>query len=213
MWRKSDEAKPSATGPTVPEPAAAPSRPNQPATAPVSSPEIAAAVHASSLSGLGTPSPGSRSHPSSDALSSSTIGPGLKIRGDITGDSNLIIEGEAQGKIQMGAGRVTVGPNGNVNADIEAAQIIIEGIVQGNLKATDSVRLGPASRVQGSLLARRIAIDDGARLRGKVEMIRASDASATAVGSSADKSSTTGNGKIAATAQTAVAGSQVTGQA
>jgi cytoskeletal protein CcmA (bactofilin family) len=211
MWRKSDEAKPSSAGSTTPEPVATPSKQNQPAAAPVSSPEIAATIHASSLSGFGTSASGS--HSSSDAASSSTIGPGLKIRGDITGDSNLIIQGEAQGKIQMGAGRVTVAPNGNVNADIEAAQIIIEGIVQGNLKASDSVRLGPASHVQGSLLARRIAIDDGARLRGKVEMIRANETSASATSAGADKPSTAGNGKIAATPQTAVAGSQVTRQA
>jgi cytoskeletal protein CcmA (bactofilin family) len=213
MWRKSDEAKPSPLGSGVPEPTPTAARPNAPLAA-VSSPEIAAPVHTSGLSGLGeTPS---RSH--SEAASSSTIGAGLKIRGDISGDANLIIEGEAQGKIQMGAGRVTVGPNGNVNADIEAAQIIIEGVVQGNLRASDSVRLGPASRVQGSLLARRIAIDDGARLRGKVEMIRATDAGAATANSNAssanpEKAQNTGNGKTPAASHTAVAGSQATGQA
>jgi cytoskeletal protein CcmA (bactofilin family) len=132
----------------------------------------------------------------------------LKIRGDITGDANLIIEGEAQGKIQMGGGRVTVGPNGNVNADIDAAQIIIEGTVQGSLKASDSVRLGPASRVQGSLLARRIAIDDGARLRGKVEMIRAGE-----VGPNSISAPLTDKATLSSTPQTAAAGSQITGQA
>jgi cytoskeletal protein CcmA (bactofilin family) len=213
MWRKSDEAKPSSLGSMVPEPTPTATKPNPP-LAPVSSPEIAASVHASALSGLGATPTGSHS----EAGSTSTIGAGLKIHGDITGDSNLIIEGEAQGKIQMGAGRVTVGPNGNVNADIEAAQIIIEGVVQGNLRAGDSVRLGPASRVQGSLLARRIAIDDGARLRGKVEMIRAIDAGSATANSNASSASpekplTAGNGKTPAASQTAVAGSQATGQA
>ena len=54
-------------------------------------------------------------------------------------------------------------------------EISIDGNVQGNLKATESVRLGAHSHVQGSILTRRIAIEDGARLRGKVEMIRAND--------------------------------------
>jgi len=204
MWRKSDEGKPSSPGSGGPEPVEASTKPN-PLPAPVSSPETATPVQSSSLSGLGTFS-GSRL--SAQDASSSTIGAGLKIRGDITGDANLIIEGEAQGKIQMGGGRVTVGPNGNVNADIDAAQIIIEGTVQGSLKASDSVRLGPASRVQGSLLARRIAIDDGARLRGKVEMIRAGE-----VGPNSISAPLTDKATLSSTPQTAAAGSQITGQA
>lgn len=75
----------------------------------------------------------------------------------------------------MANGRVTVAATGHVNADIEASEISIDGHVHGNLMATENVRLGPASHVQGSILTRRIAIEDGAGLRGKVEMIRASD--------------------------------------
>jgi len=67
---------------------------------------------------------------------------------------------------------VTIAANGRVNADIEAVEISVDGNVQGGLKASDRVRLGPASQVQGSVMTRRIAIEDGARLRGKVEMIR-----------------------------------------
>jgi cytoskeletal protein CcmA (bactofilin family) len=106
------------------------------------------------------------------------IGAGLKIQGEITGDSDLVVEGEAHGRIRMMNGRVTVAANGRVNADIEAVEISVDGIVQGGLKASDRVRLGPASLVQGSVLTRRIAIEDGARLRGKVEMIRAGEVAA-----------------------------------
>lgn len=116
--------------------------------------------------------------PVSGPTSSSTIGAGLKIRGDVTGVSNLVIEGDVQGKVQMTNGRVTVAANGRVNADIEALEISIDGHVQGNLKASESVRLGATSHVQGSILTRRIAIEDGAGLRGKVEMIRANETSA-----------------------------------
>jgi cytoskeletal protein CcmA (bactofilin family) len=103
------------------------------------------------------------------------IGPGLKIRGEISGSADLHIEGEAQGQIRLSGGRVSVGPSGNVQADIDAREISIEGSLQGNLKASESVRLGPSSKVQGSVIAPRIGIEDGARLRGKVEMVRASD--------------------------------------
>jgi cytoskeletal protein CcmA (bactofilin family) len=59
-----------------------------------------------------------------------------------------------------------------VQADIEAREIVIEGSVQGNLKAGERVQLGAQSKVQGSVLTPRFAIEDGARLRGKVEMLR-----------------------------------------
>jgi cytoskeletal protein CcmA (bactofilin family) len=102
----------------------------------------------------------------------STISAGLKIRGDISGDCHLIVEGETHGKIHLANGRVTVGASGRVTADIAAPEIVIEGSVQGNLQARDNVRMGSASHVQGSVLSPRIRIEDGARFRGKVEMTR-----------------------------------------
>jgi cytoskeletal protein CcmA (bactofilin family) len=107
------------------------------------------------------------------ATGTSRINAGLKIQGEISGSSDLYIDGEMQGKIRLANAQVEIGPNGRIQADIEARGIVIEGSVQGNLKAGESVHLGPASRVQGSVLTPRIGIDDGARLRGKVEMTRA----------------------------------------
>lgn len=101
----------------------------------------------------------------------------------------------------MANGRVTVAASGHVHADIEASEISIDGNVQGNLLATENVRLGATSHVQGSIRTRRIAIEDGARLRGKVEMIRASD-SGNSSASSTEPSS------IAAAPKVAVAGKQ-----
>jgi cytoskeletal protein CcmA (bactofilin family) len=117
-----------------------------------------------------TPGPAHSSASASSAAS--TITSGLRIHGEFSGDSDLYIDGEAKGKIRLLRSRVSVGPNGKVQADIEARDIVVEGAVQGNLKASESVRLGPSSRVQGSLVTPRVAIDDGARLRGKVEMTR-----------------------------------------
>jgi cytoskeletal protein CcmA (bactofilin family) len=116
-----------------------------------------------------------------------TISAGLKIRGDISGNCHLIVEGEAHGKIHLANGRVTVGPTGRVHCDIEAPEISIEGTVQGNLRARDSVRMGPASHVQGGVLSPRIRIEDGARFRGKVEMVRPGDAAAPSAGSASSE--------------------------
>jgi cytoskeletal protein CcmA (bactofilin family) len=113
---------------------------------------------------------------SQDTGTPTSIGAGLKIRGELSGSSDLFIDGDVQGKISLAGSRVTVGAKGNVQADIDASDIVIEGNVQGNLKARESVRLGGSSKVQGSVVTPRISIDDGARLRGKVEMSRGVDA-------------------------------------
>ncbi|HVB85792.1 MAG TPA: polymer-forming cytoskeletal protein [Candidatus Dormibacteraeota bacterium] len=110
----------------------------------------------------------------------SKIGPGLKIRGEISGNSDLYIEGQATGKIRITGAKVTVGPQGKVQADIEAREIAVNGEVQGNLKADAKMRLGASCNVEGALSAPSIGIDDGARFRGKVEVTRAKAASGPA---------------------------------
>jgi cytoskeletal protein CcmA (bactofilin family) len=188
MWRKPADAKPNPQSSNVPEPVStAPKAGQTPATSGTSTsvPTTASTPIAQSFSQSAAPNVPSNTatHSASvpaapRAISASVIGSGLKIQGEITGDSDLVIEGEAHGRIRMLNGRVTVAPSGHVNADIEAVEISVEGVVQGGLKATDRVRLGPGSQVQGSVMTPRIAIEDGARLRGKVEMIRAGEVAA-----------------------------------
>ena len=106
----------------------------------------------------------------------SRISSGIRINGEISGDDDLYIDGQAEGQFHFPLAKVTVGPNGKVKANIEAREIVVEGTVTGDLKASAGVQLGGSSRVQGSLITPRIAIDDGAKLRGKVEMTRVGDA-------------------------------------
>ena len=177
MWNKSAEAKPSpqasvAAVPVIPEPEVTPLQ-----TRPPSAPAAA-------------PTPAAYTVTKADAANSlTTISAGLKINGEISGNSDLYIDGETQGKIRLANARVTVGPNGRVQADIEAREIIIEGSVQGNLKAGERVQLGAQSKVQGSVLTPRFAIEDGARLRGKVEMVRAGGSQGSSSAESATDSS------------------------
>ena len=98
----------------------------------------------------------------------------LRARYQVTTTCTLTVR--PKGQFHFPQSKVTVGPNGKVKANIEAREIVVEGIVTGDLKASANVQLGGSSRVQGSLITPRIAIDDGARLRGKVEMTRAGDA-------------------------------------
>jgi cytoskeletal protein CcmA (bactofilin family) len=105
----------------------------------------------------------------------SRVSSGIKIRGEISGNTDLYIDGEVQGELRFGQAKVTVGPSGRVHANIEAREIFVQGKVQGTLRAGESVRLGGASRVQGNLHAPRIAIEEGAHLSGKVDMTGSAD--------------------------------------
>jgi cytoskeletal protein CcmA (bactofilin family) len=170
MWRRTEELKPSSPGADAAEPAATTPTFDSPAI-----PRADAAarfVPAAPVAAAFNPTPATAPDVTAAMNAVSTISAGLKIRGDISGSCHLVIEGETHGKIHLANGRVTVAPSGRVNADIVAPEIVIDGHVQGNLQARDSVRLGPASHVQGSVLTPRIRIEDGAGLRGKVEMAR-----------------------------------------
>lgn len=184
MWHKPEEAKPSPKAPPKPETIAAPAPPASVVSAPVTlQPEPPAAAMPMAASAA---TPVTRSPASADT-SPSQISAGLKIRGDITGTSDLLIDGDVQGKIQLMGCKLTIGPSGRVKSDIEAREINVFGMISGNLKAAESVALGNTGQVEGSVITRRISIDDGARLRGKVEMIRADGAfpAKTAVSASA----------------------------
>jgi cytoskeletal protein CcmA (bactofilin family) len=158
MWRKPNDSQPSSQAPDPSSPTKAQSLPQPPAPRVPSQP-------ASSFS-----PPVAESAAAPVSRGTSKIASGLKIQGELSGSSDLYVDGEVQGKIRLADARITVGPNGRVQADIEAREIVIDGSVQGNLKAGERIHLGSTSRVVGGVLTPRIGIDDGARLRGKVEM-------------------------------------------
>jgi cytoskeletal protein CcmA (bactofilin family) len=99
-----------------------------------------------------------------------TIGRSITINGDVKGDEDLLIQGRIDGSVTLKEHAVTVGPEGEVKADIAARVITVEGKVEGNLSAQDQVVLRSASRVQGNIAAPRVVLEDGARFRGGVDM-------------------------------------------
>ena len=178
MWRKPAEAKPSSQ--SLESTAAVPAKIQTEApaiTPPTPSAEIAPTPPANSASLTPPAQPAAPAVAPPPAVRGiSRISSGIRINGEISGNDDLYIDGQAEGQFHFPQSKVIVGPNGKVQANIEAREIVIEGTVKGDLKASAGVQLGGSSRVQGSLTTPRISIDDGARLRGKVEMTRATDA-------------------------------------
>jgi cytoskeletal protein CcmA (bactofilin family) len=109
-----------------------------------------------------------------------TIGKGLIIKGEITGSESLYIDGKIEGTINLPGNRLTVGRNGQVNAAINAREIVVLGKVKGNVAATDRVDIRAEGSLTGDVAAARISIEDGAFFKGGID-IKKSDGKPQAV--------------------------------
>jgi len=96
------------------------------------------------------------------------IGRGVRVRGRVTGEADLTIEGHVEGEVAI-TGTVTVDGDGIVGANINGRVVVVRGAVKGDLVATDAIRLEEGARVVGSIRAPRIAIAKGALVRGHVQ--------------------------------------------
>jgi cytoskeletal protein CcmA (bactofilin family) len=99
-----------------------------------------------------------------------TIGKGLFIKGEITGSESLFIDGKVEGSINLPGNRLTVGRNGQVNANVTAREIVVLGKVRGNVSATDRVDIRAEGALTGDVAAARISIEDGAFFKGGIDI-------------------------------------------
>lgn len=98
------------------------------------------------------------------------IGKSIVIRGEVKGGEDLIIDGRVEGTVQLAENRLTIGPNANVAADLSARDVLVLGRVHGNVVATGRVELRAGCTLEGDVKAYRLAIEDNAVLRGKVDL-------------------------------------------
>lgn len=97
------------------------------------------------------------------------ISQGIKIKGEVTGSEDLFVDGQVEGKLNLANGSLTIGPNGSVKADVTAREVIVRGKVEGKVSGRDKVQLWSTGQIIGEVQTDRLAIEDGALLRGKVE--------------------------------------------
>ncbi len=105
---------------------------------------------------------------------SARIGKTVVIRGEIKGGEDLTIDGRVEGTIQLTDNRLTIGPNADVQADLSAKDVLVMGKVKGNVAATGRVELRSGCLLEGDVKAMRLAIEDNAVLRGKVDLTQGS---------------------------------------
>jgi cytoskeletal protein CcmA (bactofilin family) len=132
-------------------------------------------------------SPRARPAPVSGARrEAAIIGPSIQLDGDLRGQEDLLIEGEVNGTVQLRNNSLTVGSQGKVKAHVYAKEIHVEGVVEGDLFASERVSIRRSAQVRGNITSPRVILEEGARFKGSIEMD--SEAVEAALGTSAKAS-------------------------
>ena len=111
--------------------------------------------------------------PEADSRNTATIGKAVKIIGQIFTKEDLYVDGDVEGTIESQENKVTVGPNGRVQAGIRAREVIILGQVQDNVETSDKVDIRKDAKLVGDITTSRISIEDGALFKGSIDIKKA----------------------------------------
>jgi len=116
----------------------------------------------------------------SESDSRNNIGKAVKIVGQIFTKEDLYVDGDVEGTIESQDNKVTIGPNGRVQAGIRARDVVILGQVQGNVEASDKVDIRKEAKLVGDITTARISIEDGAVFKGSIDIKKADTKAAPA---------------------------------
>jgi cytoskeletal protein CcmA (bactofilin family) len=114
------------------------------------------------------------SHPPSDKplyKKGALLGATIDIKAELTGDEDLVIEGNFQGRIDIKNNDLSVESSANVDAEIRARNVTIRGRVKGNIHASGKVYIEKEGQMVGDIAAARISIVEGAQFKGSMKMI------------------------------------------
>lgn len=103
----------------------------------------------------------------------------IVLKGTITGSEDLFVDGKLEGTVELPGNTLTVGVNGQVQANVNAREVVIQGKLNGNVTAADRVEIKAQGALTGDVSAARISIEDGAFFKGGID-IRKTGAAAKA---------------------------------
>src|ERR1051326_4724978 len=101
------------------------------------------------------------------------IGKSVLVRGELSGSEDLYIDGQVEGTIELRDHNLTVGPNGRVDANVNAKEVILLGSVKGNIRASERVEIRKSGSLVGDLVSARVTIEDGAYFKGSIDIQKA----------------------------------------
>ena len=142
------------------------------------------------------------------SMEQATIGRSVVIKGEVSGAESLYVDGRIEGTVNFADSRVTIGRNGVVVANINAKEVVIMGVVTGNIHCTDRLDIRSEGSLTGDVVTPRICVEDGAVLKGAVE-VRAEQQSEKTQSKTADAAKSAEPQKAAAAAAAAGSGTSV----
>ena len=97
------------------------------------------------------------------------LGPDATFKGELTFEKSMRLHGKLNGSIST-PGRLHVAKEAQMEANVDAGAIILEGEVNGNLTATDRIEMKPTTRYEGDLTTSKLVVEEGAQFRGHVSV-------------------------------------------
>jgi cytoskeletal protein CcmA (bactofilin family) len=101
------------------------------------------------------------------------LGKSVVIQGELSGSEDLTLYGQMDGTIKLSNHTLTIGPDAHIRADVSARTVVIMGAITGNVVADERVEIRANGSVSGDITSPRLAIADGGRLHGRVDMPKA----------------------------------------
>ncbi len=133
---------------------------------------------ASQVSAAATPSVSYAARPTPPtARNVACLGETIEVKGKISGEEDLQVDGKVEGPISLHGQRLTVGRTGQLNSEVAAREVVVYGKVHGNLRASDRVEIKKDGSVTGDVITARISIEDGAFFKGRIEIERGKQSS------------------------------------
>jgi cytoskeletal protein CcmA (bactofilin family) len=96
------------------------------------------------------------------------VGKGAHVRGRITGDGDLRVDGSVSGDVAL-KGEIVVSDGAEITADVQATSVVVQGAIEGDISASEGVTIGAGARVSGAIRGARISIEEGASVSGRIE--------------------------------------------
>ena len=115
-------------------------------------------------------SPSSSRVGSSPSRSVARLGASIQIKGQVTGNEDLQIDGIVNGPISLKGHELTVGSDAQLTSEIHAGDVIAYGKVVGDIHARGRVDIRRDGSITGNISCARISIEDGAHFKGRIEI-------------------------------------------
>jgi cytoskeletal protein CcmA (bactofilin family) len=118
------------------------------------------------------------------------IGKSVFIKGELSGSEDIYVDGQVEGSIHLSGNNLTIGPNGRVRANISAKNVTVGGTLDGNIVAGERTEFRKTAVANGDVQTKRIAIEEGAFFKGKLEIVADSKPAHSVVAASASSGGT-----------------------